>query len=66
MSDRSGGGVPTHVGNKDRVSVGSGRIGLVAHAVTTSSATPILLRAATRASRVFKDGWPTNATVTNG
>lgn len=48
------------------MSVGSGRIELVAHAVTTSSATPILLETVARASPVFKGGWPTIASVTNG
>jgi hypothetical protein len=36
----------------------------VAHAVTTSSAVPILLEAAARASPNLRDGWQGNASVT--
>ncbi|KAL2062725.1 hypothetical protein VTL71DRAFT_5797 [Oculimacula yallundae] len=42
--------------NGSRISVGSERSELVAHAVTNSSATPIILETATRASPVFRDG----------
>jgi hypothetical protein len=43
--------------------VGGGRE-VVAHAVTTSSAIPILLEAAARASPNLRDDWQGNASVT--
>jgi hypothetical protein len=44
--------------------VGGGWREVVAHAVTTSLAAPILLEAAARASPNLRDGWQGNASVT--